>query len=212
MNNEELVKHFYSNLKEFEGGLTNLIYNLKDEYQDGVQNTLESLIRYNNKYGIKKNTAKGFMFVALKNKLIQLNDRRIKRHTIDLSIVDEPSIENGYQLSEIEESLLKRLKMIIGDDSYKMLLKYYDNRYVDEYDEKLTRKVQSVKKEIGYRRQYEVVMPDGKIYKSLTLKDIAERIGINQSYMCNILYNNILIYKGNKYIINTIVYNNIKKG
>ena len=53
MSNEQLTQFFYNHLKEFEGGLMNLIKQLGDQHQDAIQDTLERLIKANNKNNIK---------------------------------------------------------------------------------------------------------------------------------------------------------------
>lgn len=198
MSNEEITKQFYQHLSEVEGGLTNLIYRLGDEYDDAKQDALIKLYSYATRSEIDPYNFKNLVFTTLKNVCIQLTQKR-KEYQLDenYDIVDEP-----FQLPDY--SMLNKIVMEkITQEEYQFLLDYYGDSY-GENKRNQSQLINRIKKKIGYvNKYYELVAPDGETTTHTSLKAISTYIGCDNAYFNKRLTNGQFRYKKATWLIRT---------
>ena len=185
MTNDEVIKGFYNHLQEIEGGLKNLKYKLGDEYQDAIQDALIRLYRHNDKNGIDGNNLKNLCFITLKNCCITLVNRNKTKFNHDelndnFDMIDE---KKDNELDDYDKKLRSQLLQHISKDEYKELIKYYDFIYTPFITKELQDSAKQIKTRLGHKKKYVITMLDGKEHKFSYLKQMAEFLGCDYTYL-----------------------------
>lgn len=206
MTKERIIEIFYNNLKEYEGGITNLKYKLGWMYDDLINDTLIYLFQYNEKYGITEDDAKGLFFITLKTRAlskIQYEARRNYTSFEDLTTEFKGDDINDTELDEEDTLNLSKLKKVLTQEEYEIILKYYDCIYEDSYDKALTAKVARIKQKLGFKIYYKLITPEREELMFKTKNDIAKHIGIHNTNLSEKPLN-IFNFKGKVYRIKKI--------
>ena len=206
MTTEEVIKEFNNHLKEIEGGISNLIYQLGDEYNDAKQDAMIRLIKHTEKYEIEEDKLKGLCFITLKNTCINVLKRKRHKYSHD-SLDDKYDVgeeDEDNTLTEYHQKLKERILEHLTPSEYNLMVTYFNNIYEDEYDKALTAKIARLKARMGFSKHYILVEPDGAQTEYKYLNEIAKYIGCDYVYMTTAITNGMFNYKGDTYQIKTI--------
>ena len=203
---EKILTQFNNHLKEFEGGISNLIYQLGDEYNDAKQDTMIRLIKYSENHEIEEDKLKGLMFITLRNTCITVLNRKRNKYSHDdidekFDLADEVVDKD---LSDYQLTLLDKIKEHLSPLEYNMMVTYFNNIYEDEYDKALTAKIGQLKARMGFSKYYILVEANGNETKFKFLREISTYIGCDYVYFTTAMKSGIFKYKGINYQVKTI--------